>query len=106
MKVLKRLESFRFQLAQPSACASALKFPRRFGSSIPSFMVSVSAATERRRPAPHQSCRSASSFLISVIARAGFRPLGQALAQRSEEHTSELQSLLRISYAVFSLTKK
>src|SRR3546814_7087992 len=25
---------------------------------------------------------------------------------RSEEHTSELQSLLRISYAVFSLTKK
>src|SRR3546814_9789282 len=26
--------------------------------------------------------------------------------QRSEEHTSELQSLLRISYAVFCLTKK
>src|SRR3546814_5547680 len=25
---------------------------------------------------------------------------------RSEEHTSELQSLMRISYAVFSLTKK
>src|SRR3546814_1246551 len=27
-------------------------------------------------------------------------------AQRSEEHTSELQSLMRISYAVFCLTKK
>src|SRR3546814_2781299 len=26
-------------------------------------------------------------------------------AQRSEEHTSELQSLMRISYAVFCLTK-
>src|SRR3546814_9029131 len=26
--------------------------------------------------------------------------------QRSEEHTSELQSLMRISYAVFSLKKK
>src|SRR3546814_2763291 len=26
--------------------------------------------------------------------------------ERSEEHTSELQSLLRISYAVFCLTKK
>src|SRR3546814_2986240 len=26
--------------------------------------------------------------------------------KRSEEHTSELQSLMRISYAVFSLTKK
>src|SRR3546814_5855228 len=29
-----------------------------------------------------------------------------ALPMRSEEHTSELQSLLRISYAVFCLTKK
>src|SRR3546814_1097386 len=29
-----------------------------------------------------------------------------ALAGRSEEHTSELQSLMRISYAVFCLKKK
>src|SRR3546814_3362298 len=28
------------------------------------------------------------------------------LVQRSEEHTSELQSLMRISYAVFCLKKK
>src|SRR3546814_2194097 len=28
------------------------------------------------------------------------------LFERSEEHTSELQSLMRISYAVFCLTKK
>src|SRR3546814_7603909 len=28
------------------------------------------------------------------------------LSARSEEHTSELQSLMRISYAVFCLTKK
>src|SRR3546814_3283110 len=28
------------------------------------------------------------------------------LSQRSEEHTSELQSLMRISYAVFCLKKK
>src|SRR3546814_4661871 len=31
---------------------------------------------------------------------------GQAPARRSEEHTSELQSLMRISYAVFCLKKK
>src|SRR3546814_10623916 len=31
--------------------------------------------------------------------------MGQA-AHRSEEHTSELQSLMRISYAVFCLKKK
>src|SRR3546814_4810168 len=30
----------------------------------------------------------------------------QALGQRSEEHTSELQSLMRTSYAVFCLKKK
>src|SRR3546814_11444969 len=29
-----------------------------------------------------------------------------AVAYRSEEHTSELQSLMRISYAVFCLNKK
>src|SRR3546814_2624783 len=29
-----------------------------------------------------------------------------AIASRSEEHTSELQSLMRISYAVFCLKKK
>src|SRR3546814_1738875 len=31
---------------------------------------------------------------------------GVRLLQRSEEHTSELQSLMRISYAVFCLKKK
>src|SRR3546814_7101071 len=30
---------------------------------------------------------------------------GRAMALRSEEHTSELQSLMRISYAVFCLKK-
>src|SRR3546814_6360281 len=34
------------------------------------------------------------------------RPLGHPSATRSEEHTSELQSLMRISYAVFCLKKK
>src|SRR3546814_9683551 len=36
---------------------------------------------------------------------AGALPV-QAVASRSEEHTSELQSLMRISYAVFCLKKK
>src|SRR3546814_6848158 len=33
-------------------------------------------------------------------------PQGRDRARRSEEHTSELQSLMRISYAVFCLKKK
>src|SRR3546814_2286144 len=32
--------------------------------------------------------------------------LATSIAERSEEHTSELQSLMRISYAVFCLKKK
>src|SRR3546814_2610366 len=31
---------------------------------------------------------------------------GEEIVRRSEEHTSELQSLMRISYAVFCLKKK
>src|SRR3546814_6428068 len=40
--------------------------------------------------------------------RVGVAVVGEALvaAGRSEEHTSELQSLMRISYAVFCLKKK
>src|SRR3546814_7405341 len=33
-------------------------------------------------------------------------PVLNTLVERSEEHTSELQSLMRISYAVFCLKKK
>src|SRR3546814_1049361 len=39
----------------------------------------------------------------TLLAAAGLIRLGDA---RSEEHTSELQSLMRISYAVFCLKKK
>src|SRR3546814_2708303 len=34
------------------------------------------------------------------------RKVKHGIQQRSEEHTSELQSLMRISYAVFCLKKK
>src|SRR3546814_6796118 len=37
---------------------------------------------------------------------ATIRHIGDYIAGRSEEHTSELQSLMRISYAVFCLKKK
>src|SRR3546814_3843683 len=36
----------------------------------------------------------------------GHEQARQVAASRSEEHTSELQSLMRLSYAVFCLTKK
>src|SRR3546814_8735122 len=42
----------------------------------------------------------------SVIADRIFLPWVNLFLSRSEEHTSELQSLMRISYAVFCLKKK
>src|SRR3546814_8659552 len=42
--------------------------------------------------------------LCNGVSRAALALQGQRI--RSEEHTSELQSLMRISYAVFCLTKK
>src|SRR3546814_7902654 len=41
---------------------------------------------------------------IRAILNFGLERFGLTLAVRSEEHTSELQSLMRISYAVFCLT--
>src|SRR3546814_10347819 len=42
----------------------------------------------------------------SLHTPAGVSPPASARSARSEEHTSELQSLMRISYAVFCLKKK
>src|SRR3546814_8035119 len=46
----------------------------------------------KSEPKPHQ--------------RDAFAWLAEAWGRRSEEHTSELQSLMRLSYAVFCLKKK
>src|SRR3546814_1508372 len=50
------------------------------------------------------------NFISAVDGGAAARQIGRAAQSndftRSEEHTSELTSLMRISYAVFSLKKK
>src|SRR3546814_4532491 len=66
-------------------------------------------------------CRLADGRIFDGAANIGIRPMfnppkellevhlfdfsGDLYGQRSEEHTSELQSLMRISYAVFCLEK-
>src|SRR3546814_8459444 len=45
-------------------------------------------------------------LLVEAQNRRLIERTGGAIAVRSEEHTSELQSLMRISYAVFCLKKK
>src|SRR3546814_2315627 len=55
---------------------------------------------------PEDRGGSASHALMSTaLAWCRQRPCNQGVT-RSEEHTSELQSLMRISYAVFCLKKK
>src|SRR3546814_6572114 len=62
------------------------------------------------RRTPRQTCAMSVSFHAQHRDDAfDHAALGQAphgLAQRSEEHTSELQSLMRPSYALFCLKKK
>src|SRR3546814_6046831 len=54
---------------------------------------------------PHmQSALGATSETVTWVLTSYI--LASAIAMRSEEHTSELQSLMRISYAVFCLKKK
>src|SRR3546814_2137291 len=68
---------------------------------------------------PPRSTRTDTLFPYTTLFRSGVDHSGSGLAQvdhrgrlrrgnlhRSEEHTSELQSLMRISYAVFCLKKK
>src|SRR3546814_2934522 len=65
-------------------------------------------AADRRRPfrrLRHAVLRAGQVTLEHLPADAVARQEG-AVVQRSEEHTSELQSLMRISYAVFCLKKK
>src|SRR3546814_6335789 len=54
---------------------------------------------EGRRPAAIQNVRKTALDCFASLAMT-------SLFLRSEEHTSELQSLMRISYAVFCLKKK
>src|SRR3546814_2523604 len=54
----------------------------------------------------HPACAGGQESWRSAKGRGVRRVSEAADARRSEEHTSELQSLMRISYAVFCLKKK
>src|SRR3546814_9156607 len=74
----------------------------------------AAAATEGPRLQRRGRGEGARRAMHSVSIQAGEVPSGlepdprrgELLGGRSEEHTSELQSLMRISYAVFCLKKK
>src|SRR3546814_11834949 len=60
----------------------------------------------RGRAALSRISRGARQSRVEIRRRAGHPCAFRRAFGRSEEHTSELQSLMRISYAVFCLKKK
>src|SRR3546814_7602867 len=67
------------------------------------FFVSRKDAKARRcRAGPRANPVAAGDIIMKALRAIGARRSNS----RSEEHTSELQSLMRISYAVFCLKKK
>src|SRR3546814_10298788 len=68
------------------------------GSALPSL--------RRDRPPPSAPPVPPSSPSARPVHASRFAICDPDLTSRSEEHTSELQSLMRISYAVFCLKKK
>src|SRR3546814_10205234 len=95
----------------PPAEARHVDFPKRGRSSC-----GLTACTEGRGRCPftNPGC-SAAHDLVSSVRKPGKRGVcaaifavvfGVSAMVRSEEHTSELQSLMRISYDVFCLQKK
>src|SRR3546814_9685760 len=92
------------------ACSASIRSPGAEGSTI---MVPSSCFSPIRRGAApllsNMSTRSAWSRNHCNCSNDRFRrpnTLSSGTSWRSEEHTSELQSLMRISYAVFCLKKK
>src|SRR3546814_5849954 len=78
---------------EPISQASANQRAGRCGRIGPGVCVRLYAEDDFKARAPFTDPEVLRSSLASVILR-------------SEEHTSELQSLMRISYAVFCLKKK
>src|SRR3546814_15214767 len=87
--------------------------PTRRSSDLDEF---AETAVDQRQPAlparaqfahPAQRLRIFEPAVDERLVEIGCGIIGDVeLLPRSEEHTSELQSLMRISYAVFCLTKK
>src|SRR3546814_7092242 len=79
----------------PQSCVQRERAPPSLGLSRQSGLGTVP---------PHRSCALGNMMVEAFICDAVRTPIGRY--NRSEEHTSELQSLMRISYAVFCLKQK
>src|SRR3546814_10264746 len=72
---------------------------------MPSRSRPAASDASTRISSPSLSVGNMESPVTRITDRSRGLPSAMRLSQRSEEHTSELQSLMRISYAVFCLKK-
>src|SRR3546814_1941373 len=96
-----RLASFspsRAPCIMPMARAATSRSSTRFGERETAPIPDAIACSGK----VHREVRTLEAMFTACV----LGPDSSALIHRSEEHTSELQSLMRISYAVFCLKKK
>src|SRR3546814_1313404 len=96
------LERVKLALARALAMQSASLSQLRLGSKPPGLRIPL--LQRRARAITHAA--SLPRVMPTMPVRAAAREMGITDQRRSEEHTSELQSLMRISYAVFCWKKK
>src|SRR3546814_4118293 len=93
-------------LAQQRAIMARIDSRPRLGEiAVPTLLIWGEQDGITSRAHHDEIARAIPGARLEVIAGAGHLPMIEA-PERSEEHTSELQSLMRISYAVFCLKKK
>src|SRR3546814_9937075 len=95
-----------FQLNHPSLSKTALEVLTNPGNTIYVSDISLYEITIKQTIGKLSDFNVDVADIIAVGKENGFDFLSLNHSARSEEHTSELQSLMRISYAVFCLTKK
>src|SRR3546814_8591223 len=88
--------------AAPSLAASAACLSQCVAFTLPPSRCARRQRQEHEQDSPDCSRRQSQCWKKRTLQRS-YRRTAEA---RSEEHTSELQSLMRISYAVFCLQKK
>src|SRR3546814_8005877 len=89
-----------FSVAPMPEPVSRYQPPLNCLGSMPAAFHSLSSALWVPESSPREAKGAAASLILASEAVTSLLPA------RSEEHTSELQSLMRISYAVFCLKQK
>src|SRR3546814_3561892 len=96
-------------LAKPAQERLVRKKPEPLGNRTDRVVAVMQTLAGHRQPHPVENFAITSAEFLQIAmqaARAGAELHRDRFLGRSEEHTSELQSLMRLSYAVFCLKKK